>query len=105
MKRIKMFEKFKNELKKTNEEFKMGSTEEAPVIAPTQPETIPDEPVTPTKPWTPIPTQVPRPGTQENPVGQFDEVMTMFFSELDKIKDTKEGKEMIKNLQQKYGNF
>lgn len=96
-----MFEKFRNGLKKTNEEFRMAETEEAPVVIP-KPDT--DTPTIP-KPWSPIPTQVPRPGTEERPIGQFDEVMSMFFSELNKIKDTKEGKEMIKNLKDKYGNF
>lgn len=101
MKRIKMFEKFRNASKfsKKNEEFIMGDTETAPVIAP------PSTPTTTPRPWRPIPTQVPRPGTEENPIGTFKEVMDIFFAELDKIKDTPAGKEIIKNLQSRYGNI
>jgi len=61
------------------------------------------EPIT--RPWRPIPTQEPSPGTQEKPMGTFDEVMNMFFSELNKVKDTSEGQEMLKNIESKYGNL
>lgn len=86
---------------KTYEEFRMGGeVETAPVTAPptTTPGTTP-------RPWRPIPTQKPSPGTQEKPMGTFDEVMNMFFSELNKIKDTSEGQEMLKNIESKYGNL
>jgi hypothetical protein len=86
---------------KTYEEFRMdGEVETAPVTAPptTTPGTTP-------RPWRPIPTQKPSPGTQEKPMGTFDEVMNMFFSELNKVKDTSEGQEMLKNIESKYGNL
>jgi len=86
---------------KTYEEFRMGGeVETAPVTAPptTTPGTTP-------RPWRPIPTQKPSPGTQEKPMGTFDEVMNMFFSELNKVKDTSEGQEMLKNIEIKYGNL
>ena len=86
---------------KTYEEFIMGGeVETAPVTAPptTTPGTTP-------RPWRPIPTQKPSPGTQEKPMGTFDEVMNMFFSELNKVKDTSEGQEMLKNIESKYGNL
>ena len=86
---------------KTYEEFRMGGeVETAPVTAPptTTPGTTP-------RPWRPIPTQKPSPGTQEKPMGTFDEVMNMFFSELNKVKDTSEGQEMLKNIESKYGNL
>jgi len=85
----------------TYEEFRMGDeVETAPVTAPptTTPGTTP-------RPWRPIPTQKPSPGTQEKPMGTFDEVMNMFFSELNKVKDTSEGQEMLKNIETKYGNL
>ena len=86
---------------KTYEEFRMGGeVETAPVTAPptTTPGTTP-------RPWRPIPTQKPSPGTQEKPMGTFEEVMSMFFSELNKVKDTSEGQEMLKNIESKYGNL
>ena len=86
---------------KTYEEFRMGGeVETAPVTSPptTTPGTTP-------RPWRPIPTQKPSPGTQEKPMGTFDEVMNMFFSELNKVKDTSEGQEMLKNIESKYGNL
>jgi hypothetical protein len=104
MKRLKIYKKFKNEYFKKNEEFRMGDTETAPVTTPA-PETVPVTPDSPPRPWRPVPTVVPRPGTEEHPIGEFAEVMDMFFKELDNIKDTQKGKEMIKTLQNKYGNF
>lgn len=82
------------------EEFRMGDVETAPVTAPptTTPGTTP-------RPWRPIPTQKPKPGTEEKPMGTFDEVMSMFFTELNKVKDTSEGQEMLKNIEIKYGNI
>lgn len=88
MKYLKMFE-----------EFKMGPETAEPVIAP------PSTPTTTPRPWRPVPTQVPRPGTEERPMGSFKEVMDIFFYELDKIKNTPEGQSIIKKLQDKYGNL
>lgn len=102
MKHIKMFEKFRkgSEFQKKYEEFIIaGDTETAPVTAP------PSTPTTTPRPWRPVPTVVPRPGTEEKPIGTFQEVMDIFFAELDKIKDTPEGQEIIKNIQNRYGNF
>jgi hypothetical protein len=36
-------------------------------------------------------------------MGTFKDVMDIFFAELDKVKDTPEGKEIIQKLQSKYG--
>jgi hypothetical protein len=88
MKYLKMFE-----------EFRMGPETAEPVIAP------PSTPTESPRPWRPVPTQVPRPGTEEKPMGSFEEVMDIFFYELDKIKDTPEGQSIIKKLQDKYGNL
>jgi hypothetical protein len=98
MKYIKLFERFKTQLKNNEEFIQSGDTETAPVVVPSTPTTTP-------RPWRPVPTTVPRPGTEEKPIGTFDEVMNTFFTELDKIKDTPRGQEIIKNLKSKYGNF
>lgn len=89
-------------IKKKYEEFKYGGVETAPdpVIAP--PTTTPEKP---SRPWRPVPTKKPRPGVEEKPMGDFDKFINMFVSELKKIKDTEEGKEMIKNIESKYGNI
>jgi hypothetical protein len=97
-----MFERFRkgSKISKKNEEFTYGTeTAPAPVIAP------PATPTTTPRPWRPVPTQVPKPGTEEKPMGTFQEVMDIFFAELDKIKDTPEGQEIIKNIQNRYGNI
>ncbi len=102
MKHIKMFERFRrgSKISKKNEDFTYGTeTAPAPVIAP------PATPTTTPRPWRPVPTQVPKPGTEEKPMGTFQEVMDIFFAELDKIKDTPEGQEIIKNIQNRYGNI
>ena len=54
MKHIKMFEKFRkgSDFQKKYEEFIMGDTETAPVIAP------PSTPTTTPRPWRPVPTTV-----------------------------------------------
>jgi hypothetical protein len=87
MKYLKMFEEF----------VITGSQTADPVVAP------PATPTTTPRPWRPVPTQVPRPGTEEKPMGTFKDVMDIFFAELDKVKDTPEGKEIIQKLQSKYG--
>ena len=82
------------------EEFVITGSETAdPVVAP------PATPTTTPRPWRPIPTQKPKPGTEEKPMGTFEDVMSMFFNELNKIKDTSEGQEMLKNIESKYGNL
>ena len=89
-------------LMKTYEEFRMGGeVETAPVTAPPKPDTpIPSKPPLPF-----MPTKKPKPGTEERPMGTFEEVMSIFFSELNKIKDTSKGQEMLKNIENKYGNL
>ena len=78
-----------------------SSTETAPVTAPPKPDTpIPSKPPLPF-----MPTKKPKPGTEERPMGTFEEVMSIFFSELNKIKDTSKGQEMLKNIENKYGNL
>lgn len=83
---------------KTYEEFMMGGDVEiAPVKTPTTPGIVPR----PARPF--MPTEKPK--VKEKPMGTFDEVMNMFFSELNKMKDTQQGKEMLKNIESKYGNL
>ena len=84
----------------TYEEFRMGGeVETAPVTAP--PTTTPGITPRPFRPF--MPTEKPK--VKEKPMGTFEEVMSIFFSELNKIKDTSEGQEMLKNIETKYGNL
>ena len=84
----------------TYEEFRMGGeVETAPVTAP--PTTTPGTTPRPFRPF--MPTEKPK--VKEKPMGTFEEVMSMFFSELNKIKDTSEGQKMLKNIETKYGNL
>jgi hypothetical protein len=50
-----------------------GEVQTEPITKPiTKPETPGTTPDTPTRPWRPIPTTVPAPGTEENPIGEID---------------------------------
>lgn len=79
-----------------NERFMMDDTKTRPTIAP--PVTAPPT----TRPFRPVPTK--RPGEKEKtkPMAEYKEMIDLFFEELTALKDTPEGKEMIKNLHDKY---
>lgn len=60
-------------------------------------------PVTPiTRPSRPIPTKRPSEKEQGKPMAEYKEMIDLFFNELEEIKDTPEGQEIIKNLHNKY---
>jgi hypothetical protein len=65
-----------------------------PIIAP------PTE--APPRPFRPVPTKRPSEKERTKPIGEYEEIIDLFFEELEKIKDTPEGKMMIKNLHNKY---
>ena len=54
------------------------------------------------RPTRPIPTKRPAEREKEKPMARFEEVMDLFFSELEKIKRTPEGERIIKKLHKKY---
>ena len=69
----------------------------------TKPTTRPGtKPGTPTRPFRPIPTTRPGEREQTKPIAEYNEIIDLFFEELENIKDTPEGKKMIKNLHNKY---
>lgn len=70
MKLKKYSQYVKEELTPMLGDVENADVEEAPVIAPPKPDT--DTPTIP-KPWTPIPTKVPSPGTEEQPIGKSTE--------------------------------
>jgi hypothetical protein len=74
------------------------STEPAvkPTTAP--PQTAP--PVT--RPGRPIPTKRPSEKEQGKPMASVKDVLDMFFTELEEVKDTNFGKSIIKKLHNKY---
>lgn len=49
-----------------------------------------------------FPTKRPGEREKEKPMARFEEVMNLFFSELEKIKSTPEGEKLIKKLHKKY---
>lgn len=85
-------------IKSMNERFVMDApgTKQKPGIS--RPDTAP--PIT--RPGRPIPTK--RPGEKEKgkPMAEYKEMIDLFFDELQEIKDTPEGKLMIKNLHNRY---
>ena len=84
-------------IKSMNERFVMDApgTKQKPGI---------QRPATPSipRPGRPIPTK--RPGEKEKgkPMAEYKEMIDLFFEELQEIKDTPEGKLMIKNLHNRY---
>jgi hypothetical protein len=78
-----------------NERFLMDDTKTKPTTAP---------PVAPpvTRPFRPVPTKRPSEKEKTKPMGEYNEIIDLFFDELDKIKDTKEGRNMIKKIHDKY---
>jgi hypothetical protein len=74
----------------------MDDTKTKPTTAP--PVTAP--PVT--RPFRPVPTKRPSEKEKTKPMAEYNEMIDLFFEELENIKDTPEGQEMIKNLHDKY---
>jgi hypothetical protein len=90
MRHIKKFESFENRPEVSKSLSKLGevakslrfstqdSTEETIVKPTTQPSTTPQEPIT--RPWRPVPTQVPKPGQKERPMGMMKSYEEFMFS-------------------------
>ena len=90
MRHIKKFESFENRPEVSKSLSKLGevakslrfstkdSTEETIVKPTTQPSTTPQEPIT--IPWRPVPTQVPKPGQKERPMGMMKSYEEFMFS-------------------------
>ena len=78
-------------IKSMNERFMMSDTQTKPTTAP---------PVT--RPFRPVPTKRPSEKEKTKPMAEYNEMIDLFFEELENIKDTPEGQEMIKNLHDKY---
>jgi hypothetical protein len=55
-----------------------------------------------TRPGRPIPTKRPGEKEQGKPMAEYQEMIDLFFDELEQIKNTPEGKSIIKNLHNKY---
>jgi hypothetical protein len=69
----------------------------------TKPTTAPPTTAPPiTRPNRPIPTKRPGEKTKEKPMAELENVLDLFFSELEEVKDTPMGKSMIKKLHRKY---
>jgi hypothetical protein len=83
-------------IKTMNERFMMSDTDTKPTTAP--PVTAPPS----TRPFRPVPTKTPSEREKTKPMAEYTEMIDLFFEELEKIKDTPEGKMMIKNLHNKY---
>ena len=83
-------------IKTMNERFMMSDTQTKPTTAP--PVTAPPS----TRPFRPIPTKRPSEKEQTKPMAEYAEMIDLFFEELEMVKDTPEGQEMIKNLHDKY---
>jgi hypothetical protein len=83
-------------IKTMNERFMMSDTDTKPTTAP--PVTAPPS----TRPFRPVPTKRPSEKKKTKPMAEYAEMIDLFFEELENIKDTPEGQEMIKNLHDKY---
>ena len=83
-------------IKTMNERAMLADTQTKPTTAP--PVTAP--PVT--RPFRPIPTKRPSEREKTKPMAEYKEVIDLFFEELENMKNTPEGKRMIKNLHNKY---
>jgi hypothetical protein len=86
----------KKHIKTMNERFTMDDVKTRPGIV--QPGI--GTPVR--RPGIPIPTIRPGEKDKEKPMAKYEEVIDLFFEELEEIKNTPEGKEIIKNLYNKY---
>jgi hypothetical protein len=88
----------KKHIKTMNENIMMDDIKTRPGI-----KTPTTTPLTPVKrPGLPIPTRRPGEKEQGKPMAEYKEVIDMFFDELEQIKNTPEGEEIIKNLYNKY---
>jgi hypothetical protein len=83
-------------IKTMNERFMMSDTDTKPTTAP--PVTAPPS----TRPFRPVPTKRPSEREKTKPMAEYNEMIDLFFQELENIKDTPEGKMMIKKLHNKY---
>jgi hypothetical protein len=83
-------------IKTMNERFMMSDTQTKPTTAP--PVTAP--PVT--RPSRPIPTKRPSEREQTKPIAEYNDIIDLFFNELENMKDTPEGSKMIKKLHDRY---
>jgi hypothetical protein len=72
--------------------------------APAKPATAPPPTTTPpvTRPFRPVPTKRPSEREKTKPMAEYNEIIDIFFEELENTKDTPEGRKMIKNLHDKY---
>ena len=84
-------------IKSINEKFMMAE----PAIKPKTPTAPPSSPPK-ERPWRPIPTKRPIEREKTKPQFAYQEMIDMFFNELNAIKDTPEGMEMIQKLHDKY---
>lgn len=84
-------------IKSINEKFMMAE----PAIKPKTPTAPPSSPPK-ERPWRPIPTKRPSEREKTKPQFAYEEMIDMFFNELNAIKDTPEGMEMIQKLHDKY---
>lgn len=83
-------------IKTMNEQATLADTQTKPTTAP--PVTAP--PVT--RPFRPIPTKRPSEREKTKPMAEYKEIIDLFFDELERMKETPEGRKMIKNLHNKY---
>ena len=88
----------KKHIKTMNERLTMDDVKTRPGIA--QPGI--GTPVRRPRPGIPIPTVLPGEKDKEKPMAKYEEAIDLFFEELEEIKNTPEGKEIIKNLYNKY---
>lgn len=84
-------------IRSINERFMMAE----PAIKPKTPTAPPSAPPK-ERPWRGIPTKRPSEREKTKPMGEYENMIDSFFAELEAIKDTPEGKEMIQNLYDKY---
>jgi hypothetical protein len=84
-------------IKSINEKFMMAEPATKPKTPTAPPSAPPRE-----KPWSPVPTKRPSEREKTKPMGEYKKMMDSFFDELAAVKDTPEGREMIKNLYDKY---
>ena len=91
----------KKHIKTMNENFMMDDTKVAPGIAkPGIGTPVKTPPKRERETFTPR--IIPKPGEQNKPQATADDVADIFLMELEKIKDTPRGEEIIKNLYDKY---
>ena len=58
-----------------------------------------------TRPFRHVPTHNPGEKKKGKPMAEYNDIIDLFFEELENIKDTPEGRMMIKNLHNKYAKY